>query len=87
MKIHSNFYYFCHSTRRSCGKFLKNTPIPDDEVFVNTFSAVGDDLKGNLKTLITSPVDENDIEPFKMIKKLYSACMNESKSLFRVVDN
>lgn len=69
-----DFYQF------SCGQFLENTIIPEDKIYVNAFSTVGDTLQEQLRTIITSPVDEKEIEPFKMVKELYLACLNESKS-------
>lgn len=68
-----DFYQF------SCGQFLENTKVPEDKIYVNAFSTVGDMLQEQLKTIITSDVDEKEIEPFKMVKKLYLACMNESR--------
>jgi predicted metalloendopeptidase len=68
-----DFYQF------SCGQFLERTTIPDDKIYVNSFSIVGDLLQEQLKSLITSPVSEKDIEPFKMVKNLYLACTNESE--------
>jgi membrane metallo-endopeptidase-like protein 1 len=67
----------------SCGQFLDNTRVPDEKIFINTFSIVGDKLQEELRSIITSPIDESDIEPFKMVKRLYQACMNESKSEFK----
>lgn len=29
-----------------------------------------------METIVAAPIENNDIEPFKMVKKLYSACMN-----------
>lgn len=69
-----DFYSF------ACGQFVKNTNIPEDKVIVDSFSIVGDALKEQLKTVITSPIEENDIEPFKIVKRLYSACMNKGKA-------
>lgn len=69
-----DFYQF------SCGQFLETTIIPEDKIYVNAFSTVGDTLQEQLRTIITSPVDEKEIEPFKMVKELYLACLNESKS-------
>lgn len=72
--------------RFSCGRFIKTTAIPDDKVSVNTFSVVDDALLDQLKTIVASPVETDDIEPFKMVKKLYSACMNEgAKNLLAIV--
>lgn len=70
-----DFYEF------ACGKYIKNTEIPDDKVTVDTFSIVRDILQDQLKTIITSPVEENEIEPFKMVKRLYSACMDKGKNV------
>lgn len=72
-----NFYDF------ACGEYLKKTEIPEDKVSVDTFSIIRDILQDQLKTIITSPIEKTDIEPFKMVKKLYAACMNKGdKSLF-----
>jgi hypothetical protein len=70
-----DFYEF------SCGTYLADTMIPDDKVSVNAFSVIGDKLQEQLKTIITAPIDDEEIEPFKMVKKLYVACMNKSKSI------
>jgi len=59
---------------------VENTIIPDDKVFVNTFNIVGDKLQEQLRIIISSPIEENEIEPFKMVKKLYLACMDESET-------
>lgn len=69
-----DFYEF------SCGTYLADTMIPDDKVSVNVFSVISDKLQEQLKTIITAPIDDEEIEPFKMVKKLYLACMNKSKS-------
>ncbi|KAG5671202.1 hypothetical protein PVAND_001411 [Polypedilum vanderplanki] len=60
-----DFYKF------SCGQFLENTKIPDEKIFVNTFSIVGDDLQEKLKSIITAPIEDNEIEPFKMVKNSF----------------
>lgn len=73
-----DFYNF------ACGQYIKNTIIPDDKVSVDAFSAVRDTLQDQLKTIITAPSEPNEIQPFKMIKKLYAACMNKSKVLDRL---
>lgn len=68
-----DFYSF------ACGQFVEETIIPDDKVSVNAFSVISDKLQEQLRTIITAPVEESEIEPFKMVKKLYQACMNKSK--------
>lgn len=70
-----DFYNF------ACGKFVEDTIIPDDKVSVNAFSVISDKLQEQLRTIITAPIGDNEIEPFKMVKKLYVACMNKSKFL------
>lgn len=63
----------------SCNQYIKNTNIPDDKSFLNMLTITSDNLKGQLKSIVTAPIDENDIEPFKNTKKLFQACMNQSK--------
>lgn len=67
-----DFYNF------ACGNFVDNTIIPDDKVSVNTFSVISDKLQEQLRTIVTAPIDENEIEPFKNVKRLYLACMNKT---------
>jgi predicted metalloendopeptidase len=64
----------------SCNQYNKNTNIPDDKSAVNIFTVVNDNLKEQLKTIVTSPIEKGDLEPFRNIKKLFKACMNKSKS-------
>lgn len=71
VNVCDDFYSF------ACGRFIKTTKIPDDKVSVNTFTQTDDILQEQLKTIVASPVEERDIEPFRKVKKLYSACMNE----------
>lgn len=71
-----DFYSF------ACGNYVKNTKIPEDKVSVDTFSTLRDVLQDQLKTIITSPIESSDIEPTKMVKKLYKACMNKGKLSF-----
>jgi neprilysin len=66
-----DFYSF------ACGQFVKNTVIPEEKVSVDAFSVVRDTLQEQLKSIITSPIDDSDIEPFKKVKKFYAACMDK----------
>ncbi|XP_070505178.1 neprilysin-2-like isoform X2 [Chironomus tepperi] len=62
----------------SCNQYNKNTNVPDDKSSVNIFSTINDNLKEQLRTIVTSPIEDNEIESFKNIKKLFKACFNES---------
>lgn len=75
-----DFYNF------ACGQYVKNVVIPEDKVSVDSFSVVRDTLQEQLKTIITSPVDENDIEPFQKVKKFYAACMDKETVESRGLD-
>lgn len=55
---------------------MKNTIIPEDKVSVDSFSVVRESLSEQLKNIITAPIDESDIEPFKKVKKFFAACMD-----------
>lgn len=68
-----DFYNF------ACGKYVEDTIIPDDKVSVNAFSVISDKLQEQLRTIITAPIEEEELEPFKNVKRLYLACMNKSK--------
>lgn len=68
-----DFYNF------ACGTYVEETVIPDEKVSVNTFSIISDKLQEQLRALISDDIDESEIEPFKLVKKLYQACMNKSK--------
>jgi predicted metalloendopeptidase len=68
-----DFYQF------ACGRFLKETQIPEDKTSVTTFSIIGDLLLDQLKVIVTEPVQETDIKPYKLAKYLYKACMDKSK--------
>lgn len=66
-----DFYSF------ACNQYIRNTIIPEDKSYVDSFSVVRDSLQNQLQTIITAPIDKEDIAPFKMMKKLYAACMNK----------
>lgn len=68
-----DFYLF------ACGKFLKETQIPEDKSTVTSFSEISDTLMDQLKMIVTEPESDYDIRPFKMAKQLYKSCMDKSK--------
>jgi neprilysin len=67
-----DFYHF------ACGKFIKDTRIPDDKVAVNTFTIIGDKLQDQLRAIVSEPADESEAVPFRLAKELFAACMNKS---------
>lgn len=68
-----DFYHF------ACGGYIRETVIPDDRTALNLFTEIGDKLNEQIRLLIDKPVDEkNDVPPFRMVKNLYSACMNKT---------
>lgn len=68
-----DFYEF------ACGQYVEDTIIPDDKVSVNAFSVISDKLQEQLRTIITAPIEDEELEPFKNVKRLYLACMNKSE--------
>ncbi|CRL07419.1 CLUMA_CG020392, isoform A [Clunio marinus] len=66
-----NFYIF------ACGRYIKNIEIPEDKTVLDGFSVVRDVLQDQMRNIITAPTKPNEIEPSKMVKKLYSACLNK----------
>lgn len=66
----NNFYEF------ACGKFLHETEIPDEQVAVMSFVAVNNKVHQQLRTVLSEPLNENEIKPFKLVKNVYASCMN-----------
>lgn len=67
-----DFYSF------ACGNFVNETIIPDEKSSVDTFSIILDKVQEQLRTLVSIPVNDSEIYPFKLVKKLYKSCMNTS---------
>lgn len=68
-----DFYKF------ACGRYLKETNIPDDKSSVTTFSKIDDALNDQLRTIIEEPIRPDEPKPFRLAKYLYKACMNRSQ--------
>jgi predicted metalloendopeptidase len=43
---------------------------------VTSFSVIDNKLREQLRTIINEPIQDNEIEPFKNVKRLYQACVN-----------
>lgn len=66
-----NFYEF------ACGKFLKNTFIPDDKIAVMSFVQVQDKVLGQLRSVLNERSLPNESKPFTLAKTFNAACMDE----------
>lgn len=66
-----NFYEF------ACGKFLKNTFIPDDKIAVMSFLQVQDKVLGQLRAVLNERSLPNESKPFTLAKTFNVACMDE----------
>lgn len=67
-----NFYEF------ACGNYLKETPIPEDKITVDSFSNVRDLVQEQLRTIINEPPQPNESKPFRLAKYFNSACLNKT---------
>lgn len=66
-----NFYEF------ACGKFLKNTFIPDDKIAMMSFVQVQDKVLGQLRSVLNERSLANESKPFTLAKTFNAACMDE----------
>lgn len=66
-----NFYEF------ACGKFLKNTLIPDDKIAMMSFVQVQDKVLGQLRLVLNERSLPNESKPFTLAKTFNTACMDE----------
>ncbi|CAG0888496.1 unnamed protein product [Darwinula stevensoni] len=69
----NDFYRF------ACGGFIDNVILPDVYSSVNQFSKVGEVVWERIRSLLEEPIREGDIAPFRMLKNLYTSCMNRSQ--------
>lgn len=67
-----DFYEF------ACGTFIRETEIPEEKTSVDIFSTINDKLMDQIRTMLSKPIDDVvDIPPIKVIKNLYSGCMDQ----------
>ncbi|XP_053693923.1 neprilysin-2-like [Sabethes cyaneus] len=62
----------------ACGQFVNETNIPDDKVAINTFSLMRDQLKQQLRSLVSEEVDTHEANPFKIVRQLFRKCINKA---------
>ena len=61
----------------SCGSFIQNKRIPDDQSRIDMFDGLREILSYNVADLLSEPIKTNDIESIRNAKNLYTSCMNE----------
>ncbi|KAF5287391.1 hypothetical protein FQA39_LY15929 [Lamprigera yunnana] len=65
-----DFYKF------ACGRFVKNTVIPDDTPIISSFTIIYEKVLQQLRTVLEELLHRDDDKPFGVLKKFYGACMN-----------
>uniref|UniRef100_A0A4Y0BJM9 Neprilysin, neutral endopeptidase 2 n=1 Tax=Anopheles funestus TaxID=62324 RepID=A0A4Y0BJM9_ANOFN len=63
----------------ACGKFVKETTIPDEKVSMTTFSVIEDRLQQQLRSLLSEDIFDSEATPFKLAKNFYNLCMNKTR--------
>lgn len=61
----------------SCGKFLRNTFIPDDKIAMMSFVHVQDKVLGQLRLILNERSSVNESKPFTLAKTFNAACMDQ----------
>jgi len=68
----------CHDFYKfACQTFIETTTIPDEKNEVTSFNQQYN-LKQQLREIVKEPIQDDEIEPFKNVKRLYRACLNVS---------
>ena len=62
----------------ACGGFVRKTEIPDDKVRIGSFDIQNEELKGQIREMLSKDIQSNELRAFKLAKTLYQSCMNES---------
>ncbi|KAI5695289.1 hypothetical protein M8J75_014047 [Diaphorina citri] len=65
--------------RFTCGRFLETNHLADDQGELSEYSAIEDHVKVQLREILQAPIQDSDIRPFRIAKRLYSVCMNVSQ--------
>lgn len=63
----------------ACGGFLKKKIIPDEKTSLSRFNEISDDLREKLRGLVESDITDEDSPATKMVKKLFTSCMNTER--------
>ena len=68
-----DFYEF------ACGNFIKNTIIPNDEIYVSTASLIEKRIQEQLINELENHKNPYKLKTFKKLKIYYDNCINDSK--------
>lgn len=66
-----NFYEF------ACGRFIRNTLIPDDKIAMMSFVHVQDKVLGQLRLVLNEKSLSNESKAFTLAKTFNAACMDQ----------
>jgi len=58
----------------ACGSFVRDSTLHDRRDSLNAFSMTNDKLKDQLRRLFTRKSQPDEIEPYRLVKDLYSSC-------------
>lgn len=67
-----DFYQF------ACGKFSRETPIPQDKSSVTSFSLTQDKVDEQLRDILTEEPQPNETKAVKLAKIFMKTCMDEA---------
>lgn len=68
-----NFYQY------SCGKWLANNEIPEDETRIGSFNSADDIMNENLNNSLKNQTEDRDSGPIQTAKTFYATCLNVAK--------
>ncbi|XP_058798010.1 neprilysin-2-like [Phymastichus coffea] len=69
----SDFYRF------ACGKFIKESVIPDDKSKMDTFDKINDQIQQQLRISIEDDLRNDSPRAFKLLQSYYNTCMNTTQ--------
>lgn len=69
-----DFYEF------SCGKYMKYVVIPPSKTLIDQFEVVSNKIDSQLLSILEEPIKPDELKPFKLVKKMFQACMNSTNA-------
>lgn len=67
-----NFYEF------ACGKFVRETVLPEDKDSQSSFSIVEEKVTAQIKSILTEDLQPNEPNPYKLAKIFTKSCTDEA---------